>query len=123
MQDLKQKIDIDKRSYNFAVNIVRFTKKLPKEMVGFELGKQLLRAGTSVAANIEEAQGAFSKDDFIYKVSISLKEAREASFWLRLIKDSALLINCDTVNPLIKESLEIKNILAAIINSSRESSR
>ena len=86
-QNTERRVDIDERTYSFAIEIVNLTKLLPKGTIGFELGKQVLRSGTSIAANIEEAQGSFSKDDFIYKMNISLKEARETSFWLRLIKE------------------------------------
>ena len=120
MQDLKQKIDIDQRTYGFALRIVKLTKKLPRETAGFEIGKQLLRSGTSIAANVEEAQGAFSKDDFAYKINIALKEAREVNFWLRLVKDSALSGDFDELEYLIKESVELRNILATIVKSARE---
>ncbi|MCK4518838.1 MAG: four helix bundle protein [Candidatus Omnitrophica bacterium] len=119
MKNLKLKIDIDKRSYGFALQIVKLVRSFPKETAGFEIGKQLLRSGTSIAANIEEAQGAFSKADFIYKMNTALKEARETNFWLRLVKDSRLMINSKGLGDLIKESVEVKNILASIVKSSK----
>ena len=71
------KNDISERLYNFALKIVMLVRRLPKELVAFEIGRQLVRAGTSIAANHEEAKGAFSRDDFIYKISIAFKEAKE----------------------------------------------
>jgi four helix bundle protein len=100
------------------VLIVKFVRALPKQTAGFELGRQLLRAGTSITANVEEAQGAFSKDDFIYKMQTALKEARETSFWLRLIRDS-FVAKLDGLESLIRESNELKNILASIVKSSK----
>ena len=120
MQNVKLKIknDIVERTYNFSLCIVKFVRILPKETTGFELGRQLLRAGTSIAANVEEAQGAFSKDDFTYKMQTAFKEARETSFWLRLIRDS-FVAKLNGLESLIQESNELKNILASIVKSSK----
>ena len=82
----------------------------------FTLGKQLLRSGTSIGANVEEATMAQSKKDFIAKMSISLKEARETNYWLRLLKRTGYIKKVD----LIFESEEIMNILGAIIRTSRK---
>lgn len=118
----KKKIDIVERTYKLALQIVRLVRRLPKETAGFELGRQLIKSGTSIAANVEEAQGAFSKEDFTYKMNTALKEARETNLWLRLIRDSELIKNVTEkeLESLIQESLEIKNILATIVKSSRK---
>jgi len=120
MKNAKTKIDIDKRTYDFAIKIIQLVRKLPKETAGFEVGRQLLRSGTSIAANIEEAQGAFSRDDFVYKMNGSLKEARETNLWLRLVKNTSLINDNKSLDELIKESVEIKNILAAIVKTSKD---
>jgi four helix bundle protein len=60
--------DLSTRLYNFALKIVLLVKTLPKEVAAYEIGKQLIRSGTSITANYEEAKGAFSKDDFTYKL-------------------------------------------------------
>ncbi|MBA3062679.1 MAG: four helix bundle protein [Atribacteria sp.] len=65
--------DLSERLYNFALKIVQFVRVLPKEASAFEIGRQLLRSGTSIAANYEEAKAAFSRKDFTYKMSISFK--------------------------------------------------
>jgi four helix bundle protein len=88
--------DIKDRLYDFALKIVLLVKNLPKEIAAYEIGRQLVKAGTSIAANYEEAKGAFSKEDFIYKISIAFKEARETNLWLRLVKD-AKIISSDNV--------------------------
>jgi four helix bundle protein len=83
------------------------------------LSKQLSRSGTSVGANVEEAQGAQSKSDFIAKMSIALKEARETNFWLRVIKESKAS-ESNELPFLIIESGEIMKIVATIIKNSRQ---
>ncbi len=82
---------IKERSYEFAVHIIRIVGNVSKDPAGFILGRQLLKSGTSIGANIEEATGAFSKDDFTFKMNIALKEARETNYWLRLLYDSGML--------------------------------
>jgi len=89
---------------------------LRNEKKEFTLGKQLLRSGTSIGANVEEATMAQSKKDFIAKMSISLKEARETNYWLRLLKRTGYIKKVDLIN----ESEEIMNILGAIIRTSRK---
>ena len=109
---------IQEKSYELALTIIRIVEKLPRNTQGFVLGKQLLRSGTSVGANVEEAIGAFSKDDFTYKMSIALKEARETHYWLRLLKDSKLLTET-VMNPILSETAEVMRILGAIVKKSR----
>ena len=87
--ELKKVPAIRARSFDFAVNVVHFCQKLEaKPGVGRILSRQLLRSGTSVGANVEEAQAAQSTADFVSKCSISLKEARESNYWLRLLEAS-----------------------------------
>mgnify|MGYP001394810679 CR=1 FL=1 len=77
--------ELRKRFYDFALEIVKFVRKLPKEMAAYEIGKQLINSGPSIAANYEEATGAFSKKDFTYKLSIAFKEAKKLIFGLDYI--------------------------------------
>ena len=107
--------DIRSRSFEFAVQIVEFYKYLQYEKKEYALGNQLLKSGTSIGANVEEATAAQSKKDFISKMAIALKEARETSYWLRLLKRTGYIKKDD----LIKESEEIMNILGAIVRTSR----
>jgi len=86
----KNKKDIKERSFEFAIKIIEFVQKLPRNSAGYKIGGQLLEAGTSIGANVEEATGGFSKKDFTYKMGVALKEARESNYWLRLIKFSGL---------------------------------
>lgn len=108
---------ITDRSYKFAIDIISMVKKMPKDIASVVLARQVIRSGTSVGANVEEAQGASSKKDFINKMNISKKEARETKYWLRLIKDSSI-IQEEEVNNLINESNELISILTAIVKTS-----
>lgn len=122
MKNEKLKIDIDKRTYEFALRIIQFVRRLPKNMIAQELGRQLLKSGTSIAANVEEAQGGFSKEDFTYKMSTGFKEAKESNLWLKLIYDANIIQNEELKienEELIKESAEIRNILGTIVKSSK----
>jgi len=111
-------IDIQERTFKFGVRIIKFVDKLPRTLSATELGKQLLRSGTSIAANMEEANGAESKSDFIHKVSIAYKEARETRTWLGMIK-AARLPNAAEVTDLHTECDEIVRILFAILRKAR----
>lgn len=109
--------DLLKRTFNFGVNCLKYLRKLEinpeNNLVRFQLGKSC----TSVGANYEESQAGSSKPDFINKVKISLREARESNYWLRILKE--LNENEDKqLEILIQESREIKNILGAIVNNS-----
>ena len=79
---------VQEKSYAFAVRIVRMYQHLADEKKEFVLSKQVLRSGTSIGANVEEAIGGASKRDFAAKMRIAYKEARETSYWLRLLRDS-----------------------------------
>lgn len=116
MKDNKQ---IKERSYEFSISIIKLIIELPKDTAGFVLGRQLVKSGTSIGANVEEAIGAFSKDDFIFKMNIALKEARETNYWLRLLYDSGLIRNEEVKNAL-RESEDLRNIISAIVKTSKE---
>jgi four helix bundle protein len=108
---------IREKSFDFALNII----ELYKQMIAnneYVMSKQLLRSGTSIGANIEEASAAQSKKYFINKVAISSKEARETKYWLRLIQESRI-VNCD-VEIYIKEIDEIIKNLTSIVKTSKE---
>jgi four helix bundle protein len=103
------------KSYSFALRIVKLSQYLVQEKKEFVLSKQILRSGTSIGANIEEANQAESKADFIHKLSISNKEAFETHYWLRLLRDSdyltdklaeSLLNDCDEVQKLLVSSIK-----------------
>lgn len=107
---------IQKKSYEFALQVIALYRKLCKSNE-FVLSKQLLRSGTSIGANVEEAQAGQSKADFISKMSIASKEAREANYWLRLLRDSRTIDEIE-VKLLLAESEAIINILTSIVKTS-----
>lgn len=112
--------DIKKRTFLFAVRIVQLVGRLLRTVAGIEIGRQLIRAGTSIGSNVEEADGAVSRNDFINHTRIARKEARESRFWLSLI-DAAELLRGPEVSTLMQEAGELARILSKIaIAASRE---
>ena len=87
----KNKADITERSVKYSLRIIKIFIELKKTSEGRILGKQLLRSGTSIGANVHEAQGAQRKADFIAEMSIAHKEAREIAYWLRLLREANIL--------------------------------
>jgi four helix bundle protein len=106
------------KTYAFALNIIKLNRVLIAKNE-YVLSKQILRSGTSIGANVEEAIGGISKKDFRAKMSISYKEARETHYWLRLLKDSDYISN-EEFNELENELSSILKILFKIIQSSKE---
>ena len=109
---------IAEKSADFAVRIVNLTRHLKKKRVEAILTNQLLRSGTSIAANVQEAVAAVSKNDFIAKISISLKEARETSYWLRLLYNTRTISEAE-YKSISKDSDELEKILFSILKSAR----
>lgn len=111
--------EIQHRTFEFAVRIVNLCRHLDeKPGVGRTIGRQLLRAGTSIGANIEEAQAGQSKADFISKIAIALKEARETLYWLRLLVATKEL-SAERLSSLQTEIEELMRVLGAIIVSAK----
>ncbi len=106
---------IGTKTFNFSKEIINLYIHLKKDKV-FELASQLFRSATSIGANVEEAQAAQSKRDFISKMSIAAKEARETRYWLRLLNESELTTK--EVKHLLKDVEEIINILTKIVKTS-----
>ena len=118
---MKKNIIVEK-SYNFALRIVKLAQYLAKHKKEFVLSKQILRSGTSIGANVEEALGGQSSKDFLNKISIAYKEARETDYWLRLLKDSGLLSEKQFFS-LYKDLEEISKILATIQKTTKNKIR
>jgi len=110
---------LKEKSYAFALKIVAIYKTLQDEQREFVLSRQLLRSGTSIGANTEEAIGAQSKRDFLSKISIAYKEARETNYWLRLLRDSKLL-EAEQANGHISDSEELIRMMGAIISTTKK---
>lgn len=106
------------KTYKFAVRIVKAYQFLSREKKEFVISKQLLRSGTSIGANISEANGAISKADFSNKISIAYKECLETKYWLTLLKDTSF-IDSNTFESIYLEVDEIGKILFSILKSTR----
>lgn len=113
----KENVLVDK-SYDFSLGIIALYKKLASKNE-YVLSKQIIRSGTSIGANINEAQSAQSKKDFIHKLSISLKEARETSYWLRLLRDSDF-INVTDFKDLFDKYNELLRLLTSVILTTKK---
>jgi four helix bundle protein len=109
---------VQDKSFRFAVQIVGYIRRQPKDYVSLVLTRQLLRSGTSIGANVEEALGGQSSKDFVAKVAIAAKEARETGYWLRLIRDTQPH-NHQELDRLLAECGELVKILNSIILTTR----
>lgn len=110
--------DLSARTLRFGVTVVKLVRSSSKDYSSAIIFNQLLRAGTSVGANYEEAQSASSRNDFIYKVSIALKEARETRYWLRIISEAGL-IKPSFTEELLQECEELIKIMTVIVKKSK----
>lgn len=115
---LKENVLIDK-SVLFAARIVKLNKYLVKEKKEYIISKQIVRSGTSIGANINEANYGQSKADFISKMHIALKETAETEYWIRLLVMSEY-IDEKTGDSLLKDCIELKRILIASVNTAKE---
>lgn len=113
--------EIRKRAYGYSLRAIRLYGALRKGSngAGWVLGKQYLRAATSIGANVEEAQSAESRLDFVHKYAIAQKEARESLYWLRLLAESGI-IPTRRLAPLMKETEELFAVSTAIILSAKK---
>ncbi|MBS1934485.1 MAG: four helix bundle protein [Bacteroidetes bacterium] len=109
------------KSFSFALRIIKCFKYLQGEQKEYILSKQLLRCGTSIGANIREAEQAQSKIDFIHKLSISLKEANETAYWLELLYQAGYLDHKIYEN-IYQDCSEVLKLLTSIIKTSKQNS-
>jgi four helix bundle protein len=118
--DSDAKPDIRERGFAYALRAVKLYQALEKDRngAGRVIGRQFLRSGTSIGANVEEAQSAASRADFIYKMTISQKEARESLYWLRLL-EKAEIVPLHRLQPLLQETEDIIAIITSIIVSTK----
>ena len=117
---MKKENIVQSKSYNFAIRIVKSSQYLNSEKREFVLSKQLLRSGTSIGANIEEAIGGQSRKDFFAKLTIAYKEARETHYWIRLLKDTDYLDE-EQFTSLIGDIEELQRIIGSIQKTIRNS--
>ena len=107
------------KSYKFAVRIVKACQYLVKEKKEYVLSRQLLKSGTSIGANIEEAIGGQSRRDFFAKLTISYKEARETRYWIKLLRDTEYF-DITTADSLLKDINELLKILSRILKTMKD---
>ncbi|OGG14272.1 hypothetical protein A2773_06670 [Candidatus Gottesmanbacteria bacterium RIFCSPHIGHO2_01_FULL_39_10] len=115
---MKGTFDITKRCFDFAVLIVQLANKLPRTAAGFAIANQIIRSGTSVGANVVEAQDAISKKEFIRIMFFALKECRETLYWLSLILETKLLPQKE-IEDCLNEGKQLRAILATIVRKSK----
>ena len=114
LKTTSQNSNLRTRAYQFSLEIIRFVSNLSEKKIYWTISDQLLRSATSIGANLIEAKASSSKKDFIRYYEIALKSANETKYWLYLLKDSHL-VELVKVDPLIKEVVELSNIIGASI--------
>ena len=121
MEIKKQKTvyDLEERTFQFSKDVRLFVKTLPKTIANIEDSRQLVKASGSVGANYREANEALGKKDFLMRIRISRKEAKESEYWLRLINETNDLKNTDEAIYLMNEAIELKKIFSAILEKSK----
>ena len=110
---------VQEKSFHFAVRIVNLCKHLQCKYNEFVMSRQLLRCGTSIGANIAEAQQAQSRPDFISKLSIALKESSETDYWLRILCETKFITEKE-FRSIITDCQEVEKLLIAIIKTAKE---
>ena len=113
---------VQTKSYAFAVRIVRLCGQLAEGKKEYVLSRQLLRSGTSIGANVEEAIGGQSRADFIARLAVAYKEARETSYWLRLLRDTGYLPEAE-FNGIHADAEELCRIIGAIQKTTKSKPR
>lgn len=106
--------ELKERTFNFAVSILELAAKLPNTDEASIMRRQLCKSGTSVGANLEEADGSLTLNDFVYRVDVAFKEVKETRYWLRVVI-SRKLLRQSIVRPHLDESVELIKILSTII--------
>ncbi|PCJ83473.1 MAG: four helix bundle protein [Flavobacteriales bacterium] len=109
---------VKEKSFGFAVKIVNLNKQLVRQNKEYVISKQLLKSGTSIGANVEEADGGISKADFSNKISIAYKEAKESHYWLRLLHQTNF-IEREQFEELIHDCDELCKLLFSILKTAR----
>ena len=111
--------NVQNKSFQFAVRIVKLCKILRNERQEYILSKQLLRSGTSIGANIAEAQQAQTRPDFLSKLNISLKETAETIYWLKLLEATEYLTKAE-YESIISDCIELEKILTASVKAMKK---
>jgi four helix bundle protein len=113
---------VSERLLDYGVRAIRVVDSLPRNLVGRRVGDQLLRSSLSVGANYEEAQGAESREDFVHKLQIALKELRESNYWLRLLA-KAEIVPRDRLSAILDESNQLRAMLSKAVATTKGRAR
>lgn len=116
------KEELKKRTKSFALEVIKVVDDLPNNKAGWTIGSQLIRSGTSVAANYRSACRARSNPDFISKITVGEEESDESAFWLEMINESSLL-PYERIEPLLKEAYELTAIFTASGKTAKKSEK
>ena len=119
IQNIKPVYDLEERTFQFAKAARFFVKTLPKTIANIKDDKQLLKSTGSVGANYREANESLGKKDFLMRIKICRKEAKESAYWLRLIYETNNLKKADEAKRLIQEATELKKIFSSILEKSK----
>ncbi|NQT64581.1 MAG: four helix bundle protein [FCB group bacterium] len=120
MNEEKRKFDLQERFIDYAVRIINLSEQLPETKTGKHISSQILRSGTSPAANYGEAQSAESRADFIHKLKIALKELRETEVWLKIIIKAKTIQPSEELSTLLQETDELISILFKSIDTAKK---
>lgn len=111
--------DLEERTYKFAKSVAQLVKRLANELINIEYAKQLIRSSSSVGANYIEANESLGKKDFLMRIRICRKEAKESAFWIKLL-NTTNTIESNNIKHLFQEAIELKKIFSAIIEKSKK---
>jgi four helix bundle protein len=115
---IRSPTELSERLLNYGVRVVRVVESLPRTLAGRHIGDQLLRSAVSVGAHYEEAQGAESREDFVHKLQVGLKELRESNYWLRLLAKANILAE-NRLDDLIDESNQLRAVLSKAVATTK----
>ena len=110
---------VEEKSFQFAIRVIRLYQYLRSKKKEFVLSKQLLRSGTSIGANVAEAQQAQSRADFLSKINIALKEAAETEYWIRLLRATDYMEEKEFLS-IYDDCEQVKKLLVSIVKSTKE---
>ncbi len=119
MKEETPRRDIEERTFRFAVRMVKMARAIPRTGANAVMINQVMRCGTSVGANVEEAHGAPSKKDVVRKMNVARAEARDAHDWLRLLSETGI-VAANQLESLTDEADQLVRILTAIVKNARE---
>ena len=119
-QNVKHDYDLEERLIDFAVRVMTVVEALPDTRIGNHIGGQVLRSGTSPAANYGEAQSAESRRDFVHKMKVALKELRETNIWLRMIQRKPLIEPPDNLASIVTECNELISIFVSSVRTAEK---